>query len=593
MIAINNLTKSFKDVEILKKANYQFPNNGLVCIVGASGSGKSTLLNILAGFDSSFDGSVEVLGKEISKLKKHELTDYRKENIGFIFQEYNLLKGYSVIENVLMGLSEKATENDVAKAMSLLKELGLEVKQYEKIENLSGGQKQRVAIARALIKNPNIILADEPTGALDRKNSTEVMTKLHDIASDKLVIVITHDNKLTEFADSVLTIDNGDLVEVKKSASDSELSATYKESTSKKSTVALSKKNVTINLKKFIAVAIAIAVGLTSFIFSLSFIAVLGNSIDEFKEKNTAFNNGYIKFESDDVYNNLINNELVENVYYQYKLSDISLVYGSLKVEMKEKIPMPKATESMSYGVMPKDGANEIALTPSVAKQFATDISKLINEKIVLLIDGFPYEFMVSGIYNAGYDDFFISSDVEQTIFAKLGGKTPYSISFDVKEFEDVVTVYDELTENEVTVKMANEQVESLVTNFNSISKLFTAISILIVAIAVFISAVLLVKMQSTRYKEMGLLMALGYHKNGINLMIMLENLFLSTITCVISCVLVALLYGAMTAFGMVFAITIMEIAISILATFVIIFAIALITSLNLLKLEPAEAFRK
>ena len=593
MIEIKNLTKSFKDVNILENANYTFPNCGLVCVVGASGSGKSTLLNILAGFDSNYGGSVEISGTDISKLKKEQLTDYRKENVGFIFQEYNLLKGYSVIENVLMGLSEKATEKDIGRAISLLKELGLEVKQYEKIENLSGGQKQRVAIARAIIKNPNIVLADEPTGALDRKNSTEVMTKLKEISKDKLVVIITHDNKLTEFADRVITIEDGALHEVKTTETVCETVVEYRKSTSRKSTMSLSKKNISINLKKFLAVSLAIALGLTAFIFSLSFIGVLGNSIEEFKEKNTAFNNGYVKYENERVYNDLKSNELVENVYYQYKLSEVNLQYGDISVNISEKIPMPKATESMSYGVMPKAGANEIAFTPSIAKQFSTDISKLINEKITLVIGEVEYQFTISGIYNAGYDDYFISSDVEQAMYLKLGSENPYSISFDVKEFEEVVTVFNQLADENVTAKMANVQVESLVDNFNSISRLFTVISILIVAIAIFIAAVLLVKMQSTRSKEVGLLMALGYNRSGINAMILVENLFLSLITGLMSCLLVAVLFGAMSLFGMAFAVSLSQVIIAILSAFVIIFVIALISSINLLKLEPAEAFRK
>ncbi len=165
MIQVNNLTKKYGNSLILDDTNFRFPNKGLVCLLGASGSGKSTLLNMLAGFDSDYSGEITVCGTSISKMNEDELCAYRRDNIGFIFQNYHLLSGYTVLENIMLhcelnGLDE---QTNVENAKELLNRIGISEKESEKIENLSGGQKQRVAIARALISNPNIILADEPT----------------------------------------------------------------------------------------------------------------------------------------------------------------------------------------------------------------------------------------------------------------------------------------------------------------------------------------------------------------------------------------------------------------------------------------------
>lgn len=214
MIEIRNLKKMYGIETIFSDANWDFPDNGLVCILGISGSGKSTLLNILAGFDSNYEGEISVCNTLISQMDSHELCQYRRDNIGIIFQNYNLLVGYTVIENILLPCELKgcANSDDQDRAMALLHRLGMSHKINEKIENLSGGQKQRVAIARALINNPSIILADEPTGALDRKNSAEIMELLKEISKECLVLVITHDKKISEYAEGILSISEGKLV---------------------------------------------------------------------------------------------------------------------------------------------------------------------------------------------------------------------------------------------------------------------------------------------------------------------------------------------------------------------------------------------
>lgn len=206
MISVQDLTKKYGKSVIFEDASFTFPDKGLVCILGPSGCGKSTLLNLLAGFDTAYEGAVSVCGTSISKMNEEELCAYRRDNVGFIFQNYHLLSGYSSMENVMLAseIIEEESEESKLEAKELLQKLGLSDKENQKIETLSGGQKQRVAIARALIHNPSIILADEPTGALDRKNSNEIMELLKSLAEDRLVIVITHDKKCASLQNRLL-----------------------------------------------------------------------------------------------------------------------------------------------------------------------------------------------------------------------------------------------------------------------------------------------------------------------------------------------------------------------------------------------------
>lgn len=281
--------KKYEKALIFDNMSFDFPNKGLICLLGASGSGKSTLLNILAGFDSDYEGDVSVGDTSISRMRVDELCAYRRDNIGFVFQDYHLLRGYTVRENILLP-SELYPGDKVEyinNAQKLLDQLGLSSKTNEKIENLSGGQKQRVAIARALSSNPSIILADEPTGALDRSNSTEIMKLLKEISKDCLVIVITHDQKICDFADEVISIEKGKIVAdytavkcVKKSEKKVIYNQTVRVSAFKRGLM-----NFKVHFMRYILVSLAISIGILAFMLSLSSGNIMEQSIADFKEK--------------------------------------------------------------------------------------------------------------------------------------------------------------------------------------------------------------------------------------------------------------------------------------------------------------------
>lgn len=596
MITIKDLTKKYKDTIVFEHMDYRFPDKGLVCLLGASGSGKSTLLNLIAGFDSEYEGSILVGNQNLSEMSTEELCSYRRDHIGFVFQNYCLLPGRTVLENVMLPCTLHPFDETVKQtAVHLLKRVGMSDKAQEKVENLSGGQKQRVAIARALVSDPGIILADEPTGALDRTNSNEIMSLLKEASKSRLVVVITHDNKICGFADEVLRIENYKIVtECSESISDEAMQFSSKAAV-RPSSLKLGIKNFRIHFLRYAAVALAIAIGVVAFLLSLSYSNVIAGSIADFQEKNTAFGNGYIKTDKEEpsLFSLLSLDERVENVYYQYVIQDVSLSLDEKTEVMAEKYPMPKATEKMSYGTMPRYSQNEIALSPSLAKKFDSQINSLIGKKVVLKHQQQEYTLTVSGIFNTGYDDFFVSSDVEQMLYQYTDKKVPYALSYDVKRFEDVVSVTQAVSEQGMNPQTAAKEVEAMQNTFQNIRTIFLMVSVLILAIAVFISAVLLVKMQNTRYHELGLLSALGFHKNAIRNMVLSENLLLSGLAIVFSAVLLGIAITTSGLLNIDFRIGAAECLFSMLGTGVIVMSIGILAVLKPLHTEPAQALRK
>lgn len=196
------------DIEALKDASFSVEKGEFVVIVGPSGAGKTTLLNILGGMDTLTDGSVILDGKDISKYSQKELTDYRRHDIGFIFQFYNLIQNLTVIENVSL-----ATQicKDPIDSKDVLEHVGLGERLKNFPSQLSGGEQQRVAIARALAKNPKLLLCDEPTGALDYITGKTVLRLLYNTCktTGMTVIIITHNTALTAMADRVIHVKNG------------------------------------------------------------------------------------------------------------------------------------------------------------------------------------------------------------------------------------------------------------------------------------------------------------------------------------------------------------------------------------------------
>jgi putative ABC transport system ATP-binding protein len=220
VISVSNINHYFGKGSLRKQAlfniNLQIIAGEIVILTGPSGSGKTTLLTLLGGLRSAEEGSLQILGQEMCRASKHQLTKVRRQ-IGYIFQAHNLMKFLTVKENVRMSLElhDEMLKKDMDAIVSaMLEKVGLGEKISDYPENLSGGQKQRVAIARALVSHPKIVLADEPTAALDKKSGRDVVELMYKLAKEEgiTILLVTHDNRILDIADRILYMEDGCLV---------------------------------------------------------------------------------------------------------------------------------------------------------------------------------------------------------------------------------------------------------------------------------------------------------------------------------------------------------------------------------------------
>ena len=210
---VKTYTMGETTIKALNKTSFQIEKGELVCILGPSGAGKTTALNILGGIDKATTGKLIVDGKEITKLKKRELITYRRHDIGFVFQFYNLIQNLTALENVELAVQLCKDHLDPKK---ILKLVGLEKRMNNFPSQLSGGEQQRVAIAREIAKNPKLLLCDEPTGALDYKTGKQILKLLEDTCrKEKMtVIIITHNSAIAPMADKVIKFKNGQVEDI-------------------------------------------------------------------------------------------------------------------------------------------------------------------------------------------------------------------------------------------------------------------------------------------------------------------------------------------------------------------------------------------
>lgn len=217
MIRISNLHKFYgtkeNRTEVLKGINLEIEDGKIICVLGPSGSGKSTLLNILGGIETIDEGDVNVFGEDIKNMSKKALENYRRENLGFVFQFYNLISDLNVLENVEVGkyLSKKPLNTD-----TLLDELGLSEHKYKYPNEISGGQAQRASIARAMIKSPKLLICDEPTGALDYESAKDVLCLIENLNHKyhSTVIIASHNTQIAKMSDVILSLHNGSIKSV-------------------------------------------------------------------------------------------------------------------------------------------------------------------------------------------------------------------------------------------------------------------------------------------------------------------------------------------------------------------------------------------
>lgn len=222
IIELKNVKKIYRmgneRISAVDDVSFTIKKGEFCCLYGVSGSGKSTLLNLMAGIEKISGGQIIIKGKNVHKMSEKSLAKFRQNNLGFVFQSYNLMNSMTALENVELPLVFKHVRTKKRKqlAKDMLKKVGLGARLKHKPKEMSGGQQQRVGIARAFVSNPEIVFADEPTGNLDSKTSKEVMDLIKEMANTnhQTIVMVTHDKRLTEYADRIIHIFDGKIEEI-------------------------------------------------------------------------------------------------------------------------------------------------------------------------------------------------------------------------------------------------------------------------------------------------------------------------------------------------------------------------------------------
>lgn len=559
MIYLNNVSKKYKDLDILLHANYRFKDGTLTCVLGNSGAGKSILLNLIAGLDIDYDGEIENLCFKEKNLSNKNLSNYRFNNVGFIFQDYHLLNGYTVLENVIMGAhldSELTKEKKIEKALNLLTELGLKNKANQMVRELSGGQKQRVSIARALMNDPKIILADEPTAALDELNSDGVMKILKRLARNRTVIVITHSEKVSKYADEIVCLKNHTIEIVKeKERYELDYSKESQTFTAKKAKEIVPKlnskllfwiaiRNFRIHFLKNLLAIVLISLGTVSFISTLVIKNTIKNEIQSFKEKNDYYSKGSIAFSKKPLSEGLTYLQTLPNVkdvYYQYNLQNINLKYDHKNKHLDTKSPtLISSNLSMIYGDMPKDNRNEISLSLSVASSLSKNINQLVGKYV-----DFEYfdkegqkhkiKMKVSGISNDTFDNFTMSTKLEKKIYKEVAKGEASAIAFSVKNFEDIPKIHRLLKSKGYDIYTKEKDIRAFKNSFADTIKLFTILSNLLLLLFISVSFIIIYRISITRYSEVGILSCLGYSTRNISKILRRETVLFCLLSVLFS----------------------------------------------------------
>lgn len=498
MLKLENINKSYNNELILKNINLYFEDTGFISILGPSGSGKTTLLNIISGLIKPDSGTIQYNNLLLNKFNRKSWDSFRTYNLSYIFQDYKLLEDITVIDNI------KIVTNNNNKIKQLLAKLEINKIQKQKVNKLSGGEKQRVAIARALVNDPDILLADEPTGALDTTNSVKIMNILKEISKNKLVIIVTHNIELAKkYSDKIIYIKDGTTEhnDYIKEFTDIKTTILKKNKSSIKSIIKLALNGLKSKKKRTILTSLASSIGIITMALvllisngfnkdlknyeetTLSKIPItISNGIYEKKSNSEKLKDNQINIKKKDEYlhennidNNYLNyiNKLNNNYYISYKY-DINLPlltnkYKFIDISYFNMIPYKdndyiKENYNIIYGrninnynevLLAIDENNMVEEDLLMTFGINTDIeyNKLINTKIKIIPNDIYYKeennyFIVNNDLQYQY-----SNGIELTIVGIVKEKEPIKNISTILYNKELIDKYLTINENSKIVK--------------------------------------------------------------------------------------------------------------------------------------------
>lgn len=547
-LRIANLTKSYKisrtlEQDVLNGIDAEFNRGEFVAILGESGCGKSTLLNIIAGLDYDYNGSLVLKGEFMKDFDEHQMDDYRKKEVGIIFQSFNLINHMNIVENIMIAMSMCDIPDAEAKsrAKELIEQVGMTGHEHKYPYQLSGGQKQRVAIARALANDPTMILADEPTGNLDKQSAEDILEILKNIAIEgKIVICVTHSEKVAGECTRIIRIDEGLIVsdeECKKyKTAKSSKTSTHKPRPIKTKAVAkISVQNVKQNLKRNLLVTIALGIGIASFVLMLSLSSGIknfinnevGNTTNKYQIDVTYDQNAVTAFNSTEI-NSLTKLDGVSKVI---KSSSANLTASYAAFDKTYTFLSVTSTfdgfkTTLAAGDYPLDTENEVLISESAARRLGytnTNFEKAIGETIEITIEK-TVTYTISGIAETGsvYDTAYMSLDSFGNLYT--GGSAPINKLYVlVSDTTYISAVMSDIGYLGMTASRQDTSVENLL-SFVDVGTILlagiAAISLIVAAIMIFI---VMYTSVLERTKEIGILRAIGARRSDVTKLFLFE----------------------------------------------------------------------
>ncbi|ARJ71611.1 ABC transporter ATP-binding protein/permease [Latilactobacillus sakei] len=640
LLEIKDIHKSYhvnkEAFKVLKGINLKFDRGEFVSILGESGGGKSTLLNIIGGLDHQYEGELIVDGESLKNASEKKFDAYRSQTIGFIFQSFNLISHLTNLENVMVPLemTDLSHKERVAKATALLEQVGLKEHINKHPNQLSGGQKQRVAIARALAADPDVIIADEPTGALDSQNTAEILAILQKIAEDgKLVIAVTHSQAVADYGTRVVHMVDGQI------DYDKRLKDAYPapaESTPKKnsplsfmSAFKMAMQHMRYDIKRNLLIIFGASIGIFSVILMLGLgqgvTGYINDQVSSQVNPNTiqiARNVSQKQIEDGDQ-GNLADKDIkrfdkiknVTKVEKGYYADGVQVHYQkkSETIQMFQTFNKTERVQDIKTGTKP--GANEVLLTKATAKKLdKKNYKKMVGRTVTVYVNAISkdqrpvqmrQDVKVSGIINSGTEAVTYGTlakmyqaqnlELEPNFAAVTVNKTQ-----NVKAVQNKIKAYDSKVDGKTQKDYQITGVGAILDSINTYLKLAFYVLAGIAGISLLVSAIMIIVVLyisvSERTKEIGILRAIGARKKDIRHLFMSEAFLIGLFSSILGALiawggqaLVNVIAQPLTHMPIV-AITGGYVIFGIVISIVISLLAALAPSRKAAKLDPIEA---